>query len=129
MANSRTKRWNPKYLSGCVEHALGLLQAAGQPVDLLHDAARHLECTEKFECRFYRRELDQKAATLRRTRLIRPWEYWLLKAANQILQPIPGTKHSAVNMIRCALDEYDSEMGKKFAEWHWQHAVKEPAYV
>jgi hypothetical protein len=126
---NRTKRWNPKYLSGCVRHALELLPRSGAAIDLFSKAAEHVECTEKYDLRFYRGQLKQGTSRLRRLRGIEPWEYWLLSAAEQLLHPIPGSKHVAVTLLRSAVDEYDHESGGGWHEWHQQHAEKEPAYL
>jgi len=130
MSASSAKQWNPKYLAGCIQHTVELLGSSGGVVgDLLLDAATHLESTDTHDCRFYRQMLRQRANRVRRTRPIRSWEYWLLSAAEQILQPIPGVKHSAVTMLRTAIDEYNVELGRAWQEWYQQHTVKEPAYV
>ena len=126
---SHSKQWNSIYLSGCVQQAIGLLNTSGVATDLLKDAAEHLDCTEKYDCRFYRLQLKRKVAQLRRERGIQPWEYWLLAAAEQILHPIPGTKHGAVTMLRSAIDEYDQNLIPTWKAWHEQYALKEPAYV
>ena len=123
------KRWNPKYLSGCVRHASEFLPKRGLAIDLFLEAAEHLECTETEDCRLYRTTLKRRVGRLRRFRRIEPWEYWLLSSAQQLLSPIPGVKHSAVTMLRRAVDEYDPDSGKRWSEWHEQHEAKEPAYV
>jgi hypothetical protein len=123
------KRWNPKYLSGCVRHALDLLPKKGAAIDLSLEAAKHLECTETYDCRRYRQQLKQGIGWLRRKRRIEPWEYWLLLAAEAILHPIPGCKHRAVTLLHQAIDEYDSTLHEAWWNWHDQYAVEEPAYL
>ena len=91
MTNSQ-KTWNPKYLSGCVQHALELLPKKGLAIDLFMEAADDLKSTDTYECRDYRGMLKKRVARLRRFRRIEPWEYWLLSAAERLLQPIPGNQ-------------------------------------
>jgi len=129
MASSRRTQWNPKYLSGCIQHALELLPTQGPAIDLFMEAADHSCSTDTFECRERREVLKKRVAGLRRSRRIEPWEYWLLSAGRQLLQPIPGTKHGAVTMLRSAIDEYNHELGNDFRDWHDQHAIEEPAYL
>jgi hypothetical protein len=129
MARSKGKQWNPKYLAKCVQHALELLGAAGVVGDLLLEASAHIECTEPIECRSYRQTLRRRSNRVRRSRPVQTWEYWLLKATEQILQPVPGVKHSAVTMLRSAIEEYNPELRPAWHEWYQQHAVQEPAYL
>jgi hypothetical protein len=126
---NHTKRWNPKYLSGCVRHASELLPKRGIVIDLFLEAAEHLECTQTEDCRLYRTILKRRVGRLRHFRRIEPWEYWLLSAAEQLLYPIPGSKHVAVTLLRSAVDEFDHVSGGSWHEWHQQHAEKEPAYL
>lgn len=123
------KRWNPRYLSGCIQHALKLLPTDGGAIDLFRDAADNLECNNADDCRAYRRELNEGISRLRRRRRLEPWEHWLLSAAEQLLQPAPGTKHRAVTMLCSSIDEYNFEFGTGFRQWHDQHAIEEPAYL
>lgn len=123
------KEWNPNYLTGCVQHALNLLPAEGVAIDLFRDFADKLECTNTDDCRAYRRQLNEGISRLRRRRRLEPWEHWLLFAAEQLLQPAPGTKHRAVTMLCSAVDEHNFEVGTEFRKWHDQHAIKEPAYL
>jgi len=129
MASSKSTRWNPNYLAGCVQHALELLPKKSLAIDLFMEAADHLKSIDTYECRDYRGMLKKRVERLRRFRRIEPWEHWLLSAAGQLLQPIPGTKHSAVTMLGSAIDEYQQGLGETFWEWHEQHAIKEPAYL
>jgi hypothetical protein len=129
MSSSHRQQWNPKYLGGCVQRTLELLGTRGVVVDLLSEAATHLECTGPSECRYFRQQLQQKANRVKKARRIKTWEYWLLKAAEQILQPVPGVKHSAVTMLRSALDEHEPGLGSGWQEWHQQHTIQEPAYL
>jgi hypothetical protein len=129
MANSRTTRWNPNCLAGCVRHALELLPNKGLAIALFMEAAGHLKSIDTYECRDYRAMLKKRVERFRRLRRMEPWEYWLLSAARQLLQPIPGTKNSAVTILGSAIDEYQQGLGETFWEWHEQHAIKEPAYL
>lgn len=121
--------WNPKYLSGVVQHALALLPKSGTALDFFLEAAEHLDNTDVEDCRWRRVQLKKRINRLRRSRQIQPWEHWLLSTADRLLQPIPGVKHQAVNMLRLAIDEYDSTVNRDWADWHQQHIAKEPAYV
>ncbi len=121
--------WNPKYLSGCVQHAMELLPKAGIAIDFFLEAAEHLESTDVEDCRWRRQQLKKRVNRLRRFRRLEPWEFWLLSAAEQLLQPIPGTKHAAVTMLGSAIGEHDSTLRDGWVNWHQQHATKEPAYL
>ena len=125
----KTKTWNPKYLSGCVQHALILLPKDAPAIDLFKEAANNLECTITGDCRAYRRQLNGGISRLRRLKRLEPWEHWLLSAAEQLLQPAPGTKHGAVTLLFLAVDEYNFELGTQFRRWHDQHTIEEPAYL
>jgi hypothetical protein len=135
----RATQWNPKYLLDCVQMCVGLLKkcgATGPALDLIREAAEHLDCVEKYDCKFYRSQLKQREAKLRRVQKVQPWEYWLLKAGAQILQPVPGTKNQAVIMLRCAVNEFDSSLGGSdvdlsatWSKWYEQHVKDVPAYV
>ena len=101
----------------------------GAAMDLCTRATEYLQCTEKYECRSYRQELKYGVAQVERVRRLEPWEYLLLSAATQTLHPTPGCKHSAVTMLRNAVDEYDHGSSSTWHTWHKEHAAKEPAYV
>jgi len=131
--------WNPLYLRGCVEAAVGLMTnvgAKGVAFDLLDRAIKHLECCGAGDCKVYRAELKAEVSRLRRQRELTSWEYWLLEAAKSLLQPIPGTKHQAVNFFRSAIGEFDETLGeanadldKSWMRWHEQHVRAVPPYV
>jgi hypothetical protein len=131
-----TKRWNPKYLLGCVRLTLELLGTGGPAVDLLREAVEHLVCVEKYDCRYYRSQLKRGVSRLRRSRRIVPWEHWLFEAADRILQPVPGVKHQAVTMLQAAVTEYDCVVDGSNADLRttWRNRVErlesdEPAYL
>jgi hypothetical protein len=125
-------RWNPKYLSECVQMCIGLLKGGGATspaLELIEEAAEHLECVEKYDCKFYRSQLKRGEASLRRVRQIQSWEYWLLKAGDRLLQPVPGIKNQAATMLRSALGEFDSDLRETWIKWYEQHVIEVPAYL
>jgi hypothetical protein len=63
--------WNREYLCGCIEKATELLTNAGADgpaLELLRNAAEHLECRDKYSCKAYRASLAKAIAELRRER-------------------------------------------------------------
>lgn len=136
--------WNAKYLRGCIEKATALLTDAGADdpaLELLRNAAKHLECRDKCSCKAYRASLAKAIAELRRERQkqrknIKAWERWVFEAAEAVLHPIPGCKHRATVFLRNAIAEYDESLGHypsaladAFGRWLDQHGRDVPPYV
>src|ERR1700674_4696552 len=114
-------RWNPKYLSNCVQVCVGLLKNGGATspaLDLIEEAAKHLECVEKHDCKFHRSQMKRRETRLRRVRRIQSWEFLLLKAGDRLLQPVPGIKNQAVIMLGSAIGEFDRDLRSTWRTWY-----------
>jgi hypothetical protein len=133
------KQWNPNHLSGCVQKCVSLLKqhgATGLALELIEEAAEHLDCVEKHDCKVYRSELKRGEARLRRAQGIKSWEYWLLQAGDRLLQPVPGIKNQATRMIHSAIEQFDDtleasdvDLSETWIKWYKQHDKEVPAYL